>query len=403
MSRQKREEKPRIRRYSPFKKIKNFYLELQRENLPKLFLFILILVLSGGALVFVAELDKNKEMFSRFFDSVWWAFVTITTVGYGDRYPITPLGRGLAIIVMLMGMLTISILSGTIASMFVNRKIREGKGLQDINIRNHTVMCGWNMSAEKILDCLMRLHPGGKKAVVLVNMMDPEEFQAVSVKYPDMDLRFVRGDFVHETVLKRASLSTAKSAIIISDTSGSNTLSNADERTILATLAIKALNPDINTSAELINPENEQHLRRANVDGILINNEFNGFLLASATVSPGIPHLTKEMLSFESQSFIKRTAIPLSFIGKSFLELSEHFLKSGSGVLIGLLSEEKKISLDDILSEGSSAIDAFIKQKFAEAELDVFEEEKEELQIKLNPGPDYVIKDTDSAFIIGSS
>ena len=76
-------------------------------------------------------------------------------------------------------------------------------------------------------------------------------------------------------------------------------------------------------------------------------------------------------------------------------------MKSGSGILIGLLTEEKTMSLDDILSEGSSAIDAFIKQKFAEAELDVFDEEQEELQIKINPGSDYVIKEGETAFIIG--
>jgi len=88
-------------------------------------------------------------------------------------------------------------------------------------------------------------------------------------------------------------------------------------------------------------------------------------------------------------------------VGKTFAELSEHFLESGAGVLIGFLSEEKKMSLDDILSEGSSAIDAFIKAKFAEAELDVFEGEKEQLQIKLNPGGDYVIKENEAAFVIG--
>ena len=68
-----------------------------------------------------------------------------------------------------------------------------------------------------------------------------------------------------------------------------------------------------------------------------------------------------------------------------------------------MLSEEKKMSLDDILSEGSSAIDAFIKAKFAEAELDVFEGEREKLEIKLNPGAEYVIKENEAAFLIGGA
>jgi len=376
---------------------------LSRENLPKLILFVTLLVLLGGVLVFVAETGVNRGMFGELFDSIWWAFVTITTVGYGDRYPVTPLGRALAIVLMLMGIVTISTLSGTIASIFVDRKIREGKGLQDITIRSHAVICGWNVNAERILDGLSFLSRGGKRNVVLVNEMDPEQFQALNARHDDVDLRFVRGDFSNEKALRRAALGSARTAILLSDTSGGNTLSNADERTILTALAIKAINPDILISAELVNPENEGHLRRANVDEILVYGEFNGFLLSSTTVAPAIPQVTKELLSFHGRSFLKQVAVPLGFAGKTFAELSEHFLKTGTGVLIGLLSEEKKMSLEDILSEGSSAIDAFIKEKFAEAELDVFEGEKEELQIKLNPGSEYVIKENEAAFVIGNS
>ncbi len=391
------------RNFFVFRAARSFYRNLSRENLPKLVLFVSLLVILGGVFVFVAETGANPGKFGRLFDSIWWAFVTITTVGYGDRVPITPLGRVLAVVLMLMGIVTISTLSGTIASIFVDRKIREGKGLQDINTRSHAVLCGWNVNAERILEGLSYVSEGGERAVVLVNEMDPEEFQALNARHKDMDLRFVRGDFSNEKVLRRASLASARAAIVLSDTSGKNTLTNADERTILGALAIKAINPDIVTSAELVNPENEGHLRRANVDDTLVYGEFNGFLLSSATVSPAIPRVTKELLSYQSKSFLKQVGVPLGFVGKTFTELSEHFLKAGTGVLIGFLSEEKKMSLDDILSEGSSAIDAFIKAKFAEAELDVFEGEKEELEIRLNPGSEYVIKDNESAFVIGSS
>jgi len=389
-----------FRDFIVFRAARGLYRNIRRENLTRLILFVLLLVLLGGVFVFIAEAGRNEGMFGRLFDAIWWAFVTITTVGYGDRYPVTTLGRVLAIVLMLMGIVTISTLSGTIASIFVDRKIREGKGLQDINTRSHTVLCGWNVNAERILEGLSRL-PGGR-AVVIVCEMDGEEFQALNARHENMDLRFVRGDFSSEKTLRRAALSSARAAIVLSDTSGRNTLANADERTILAALAVNALNPDIVITAELVNPDNEGHLHRANVDDILVYGEFNGFLLSTATVSPAIPRVTKQLLSFSSRSHLKQVGVPPGFVGRSFAELSEHFLKSGTGVLIGLLSEEKKMSLDDILSEGSSAIDAFIKAKFAEAELDVFEGEKEQLEIKLDPGAEYVIKDNEAAFVIGN-
>jgi voltage-gated potassium channel len=376
---------------------------LWKEHLPQLSFFVALLIFLGGLFVFLAEVGRNRDMFGRLFDSIWWAVVTIFTVGYGDRYPITPLGRVMAMVLILMGVVATSILSGTVASIFVDRKIREGKGLQEINLRNHCVICGWSLHAEAILEGLARMADGGKCAVVLVNEMDPEQFQSISAQFPGLDLRFVRGDFVNEKVLKRAALGAAGSGIIVSDTSGANTSANADDRAILAALAIKALNPELSISAELANAEKEQHLRRAGVDHVLVDGEFNAFLLASSIRSQGIPQLAREILSFESRSFIRQAAVPASLVGKSFAELSGYYLQNGLGVLIGFLSEEKKMSLDDILSAGSSAIDAFIKQKFAEAQIDVLEGQKQQLDIRLNPGADYIVKDTDVAFLIGAA
>lgn len=385
------------------RRLQALYRDLQKEKLPRLVVYVASLILAGGLLVFIAEYRTNRQMFAHLFDAIWWIVVTIATVGYGDKYPITLAGRILGIAIILLGVVAISTLSGTIASIFVERKLREDKGLQNVNVKNHTMLCGWNLNGERTLESLKHLPGAHQSTVVLVNEMDPEEFQSLRSGHSDLDLRFVRGDFCNEKVLRKAGVAGARSAILLSDASGDHTQANADERTILATLAIKSLNSRINTSAEIVNPENEAHLRRADVDDILVNGEFNGFLLASATLAPSIPLVAKELLDFHSRSFLRQVPIPGSFVGRSFRELAEHFLRDGGGVLIGVLAEEKRMSLDDILSEGSSAINSFIKRKFAEAELDVIEGEKEELQVRLNPGADYVIRADESAFLIGSS
>lgn len=386
-----------------FKKFSSFYATLKKENLPRLLFYVMIVIVTGGTLVFISEYLFHSKAFNDIFDSLWWAVVTITSVGYGDKYPYEPLGKILATVLMFMGVIITSLLSGTIASIFVDKKIREGKGLEDVNVKNHIVICGWNQNAEHIISCLITIRGSLKESIVLINEMDPEQFQSLKIKYPDIDLRFVRGDYTNENVLKRASVNNAKAALILLDTTGKSTLSNIDERTIIAVLAIKSLNPDIFTSAELANATNEQHLRRANVDDIIVNGEFNGFILASSTVSPGVPYLIKELLSLKGKNSIMQIQIPATFIGKTFYELSDFFSKNSKGILIGILSEEKKMTLDDILSDDSSGIDAFIKRKFQEAEIDLLEEEKEEMKIKINPGAEYVIKDTDWAFVISTT
>lgn len=52
-------------------------------------------------------------------DALWWAIVTVTTVGYGDRYPVTEGGRAVAVILMLLGIGLIGVLTATVASVFV--------------------------------------------------------------------------------------------------------------------------------------------------------------------------------------------------------------------------------------------------------------------------------------------
>ncbi len=393
-------EEKTIDKLSFFKRFSNLYATLKKENLPRLLFYVMIIIVIGSTLVFISELLFKSKAFDDIFDTLWWAVVTITSVGYGDKYPYKPLGKILATILMFLGVIITSLLSGTIASIFVDKKIREGKGLEDVNVKNHIVICGWNQNAEHIISCLVTIRGSLKESIVLINEMDPEQFQSLKIKYPDIDLRFVRGDYTNENVLKRASVNNAKAALILLDTTGKSTIANIDERTIIAVLAIKSLNPDIFTSAELANATNEQHLRRADVDDIIVNGEFNGFILASSTISPGIPYLIKELLSLKGKNSIMQIQIPAPFMGKTFYELSDYFTKSGKGILIGILSEEKKMTLDDILSDDSSGIDAFIKRKFQEAEIDLLEEEKEEMKIKINPGTDYIIKDSDWAFVI---
>jgi voltage-gated potassium channel len=386
-----------------FARLGSFYITLKKENLPKLVLFALCIVLIGGTLVFFVEWSTSRDgMFRQVTDGLWWTIVTMTTVGYGDKYPVTAPGRIFAVIIMLIGVVVTSILSGTIASIFVDRKIKEGRGLQDVMLKEHIVICGWNRNSPAILDGLKRLSGKRELAVVLINEMAPEEFQLLVTQHPKMDLRFVRGDFTNEAVLIRAGIEQARSAIVCSDTSGQKTLDNADERTILAVLAIKSSKQDILTSAELTNPENEPHLKRANVDEILINGEYNGFLFANSTYTRGIPLLVKELLTFEGKNTIKLEKIPPSYIGRTFVDLIGYFLKERKGILIGLLVEEKKISFDDLLSDDTSVIDRFIKGKFAEADIDLKQEEGKEEYILLNPSPERIISVSDSAFLIGA-
>ena len=79
-------------------------------------------------LVFIAgaaEATVDQGDFNTFWDGIWWAVVTVTTVGYGDLYPHTVAGRLIAMALMLVGIGFISVLTASVASVFVKTDRRD--------------------------------------------------------------------------------------------------------------------------------------------------------------------------------------------------------------------------------------------------------------------------------------
>lgn len=84
--------------------------------------FILpILVFTTSLGVYEAEHKHPGANITQYGDALWWAFVTITTIGYGDYYPVTFEGRAIAVLLMLSGLALVSVITVSFASWFLGR------------------------------------------------------------------------------------------------------------------------------------------------------------------------------------------------------------------------------------------------------------------------------------------
>jgi voltage-gated potassium channel len=91
----------------------------RRGQLPRFLLAAALLVLDGAIMVYLFERHAPHSSIHTLGESVWWALVTVTTVGYGDYTPVTVDGRITAIFIMFTGLLTLAVVTAQVASSFV--------------------------------------------------------------------------------------------------------------------------------------------------------------------------------------------------------------------------------------------------------------------------------------------
>ena len=373
--------------------MRHWFRLLIRNSFFQVGLGIFLVMILGGLVLRMLEIGKITEGEAPF----WWAIVTMTTVGYGDFAPKTPEGRMFAVLVMFAGISLTAMFTAIISSIFVAKRIREEKGLEKVNIKNHIILCGWNRNADKIIDSIQYLAERGRKDIVLINDLDEEEIARLKTRYRKIRLHFVAGDYTSEQVLVKANLEVAETVIIIpSDISDS--IHNPDDKTILAALTIKGLEPNIRLIAYLHNRENLTHIKRANANEVVISDDFGAYMIASHVMNPGIPQTVNRLLDNVSKNRFKRVDIPSEFIGKPFDNLFNHFRKKNNSILVGVFSEEENLGIGEVLSADTSALDAFIERKLKEGGISLMEASK--ISLEINPGSNYRIKDGNRAIII---
>jgi voltage-gated potassium channel len=87
-----------------------------RKQLIAVLLLIVVYIFVSAMLIF--QLEPN--LFDTFFDALYWATISITTIGYGDISPVTPVGRFITMISALVGMAVIALPTGIITASYMN-------------------------------------------------------------------------------------------------------------------------------------------------------------------------------------------------------------------------------------------------------------------------------------------
>jgi voltage-gated potassium channel len=103
-------------------------IRLKYEELTMVFIITVIVLIFSAAILYHFEHEAQPEAFSSIPAAMWWGVATLTTVGYGDIYPVTSIGRFFASVIALMGVGLVALPAGILGSGFVAIKRRQSGG-----------------------------------------------------------------------------------------------------------------------------------------------------------------------------------------------------------------------------------------------------------------------------------
>jgi voltage-gated potassium channel len=305
---------------------------LQAENVPRLVLGFVLLVFAGGPIVYLLERAKN-EQFKTVGDGLWWAIVTFTTIGYGDKYPITTEGRLLSGVLMMVGIGLLGTVTGKIAAALVERRIREGRGLGEAHVAGHLVVVGWKSDMLEFVGGLLEQPDVTPETLVLVN--DAGEAANEELRHIFPGIGYVHGDTVDPSVLQRAKASAARRVLVLADETGGRSDHERDARTVMTVMEIESLAPEVYTCAEVLDRSFVEHLRLARCDEVVLSRDHARAMLLSASAATGMTPLVDGLLSPEGG--LSTLSVPEHFVGRPFAELAAHLRGDGGRLAIGLI------------------------------------------------------------------
>ena len=272
----------------------------------------------------------EPETFANPFDAFWWVMTTVTTVGYGDFYPSSYLGRIYAIFLYIFGIGLIGIVIGKIIDTFGVYRKRKEEGLLKYKGKGHIVIIGWSQKARFAIKEIINSHKDIE--VVLIDKLETTPIDREEVHY-------INGESTDEVILDNANLREAQSVLIFADdTIRDATL--ADGKTLLIATTIERYAPEIRSTVEIMNENHIKNFRHVRVDEFVLSHEMISRLAVRSAMSSGISAIYSQLLSHadgENLYKIKRQPAWKTY-GDAFHEL----LKIGAT----LISDGEKLNVN---------------------------------------------------------
>jgi voltage-gated potassium channel len=215
-------------------------------------------------------------------DTVWYAVVTLTTVGYGDYYPVSTPGQFLGAIFVLSSLGVLGLLIGKVADLFTSYRERRRLGHHGVDARDHVVIFGWNASTERIVQQIRILN----RQIVVVTP-DRDHIDAIHDRFSDAVFPLHAG-YDDADLLSRVNLAAADRALF--------NIEN-DTDTLIYLLNLRKSFPDVEFVVAAQNEELRATFQNAGVATVVSSRTNAAHLIASAIFEPDVAAFAQDLIT----------------------------------------------------------------------------------------------------------
>ena len=307
-----------------------------------LMIFTSVMISVSAVLIYIAEANNDDSAIDTLFEAFYWAFITLSTVGYGDFVPVTNLGRAITMIIIISGVAVIAFTTSIIVSAFTEQLdgIKEQKVISDISkIKHFYLICGYTEVSSIVTK---RMQKDGLAFVILEK--DPEKMlQATKAKLP-----VIMADPAKQDTYEEYGIDLNKQVVSVL------CLEDSDVQTIYTALTIRSINPNIKILSYLHEEKNRKKLSLAGVNNIIYPQELIGVMAKELTSKP-VAFEVLHILRSQSTDVLMDEVLITERILKAKKSVKDLDIDNTSLILLGIYKKDEfyfNPSSQTVLSEG---------------------------------------------------
>ncbi len=328
---------------------KNIY--TSKSYLKTFFWISVSLILFHIYIYLILYFERNTpSQIKAYDDALWYALVTVTTVGYGDMYPYSPGGRILAVVLLFCSVGLIGYILGKVTNTVFIHKEQKKMGNFGTDFKHHVVIIGWDDSSKQIVRSIVN-----ERRTVAVITPHKHHIDEIYQEFTNMYVFVLYSNLTNYTYFSKANISQASVVVMCSLN---------DTEKLITSINLKAQYPEPRYVVTIDDQTLFDTFKNAGVESIICKNSIASHLTASYVFEPAVAAYSIELLGSspnidtpDIEQYIVKPENELcsKTYGEAFSLLKQQF----NTILIGIHKRidgkytVRKLPKDDVLIEES--------------------------------------------------